>query len=67
MTPDAHEESCPGHVAVGRVLAPHGLHGEMKVEPLTSQQEHFAAGERSGSRGTLTRSSRSGREATSCC
>jgi 16S rRNA processing protein RimM len=34
----------PGHVAVGRVLAPHGLRGETKVEPLTAQPEHFAVG-----------------------
>ena len=33
-----------GHVALGRVLKMHGLRGEMKVEPLTSQLEHFAAG-----------------------
>jgi 16S rRNA processing protein RimM len=33
-----------GHVAVGRILAPHGLRGDMKVEPLTAQPEHFAVG-----------------------
>ena len=33
-----------GHVAVGRVVAPHGLRGEIRVEPLTAQSEHFAAG-----------------------
>jgi 16S rRNA processing protein RimM len=37
-------EVAPGHVAIGRVLAPHALHGEMKVEPLTARLEHFAAG-----------------------
>ncbi len=33
-----------GHIAVGRVVAPHGLRGEVKVEPLTANSEHFAAG-----------------------
>jgi 16S rRNA processing protein RimM len=33
-----------GHVAVGRVVAPHGLRGEIRVQPLTAQSEHFAAG-----------------------
>ncbi len=37
-------EPAPGHVAIGRVVAPHALHGEMKVEPLTARLEHFAAG-----------------------
>ena len=34
----------PGHLAIGSVLVPHGLHGEIKVEPLTAQPEHFGAG-----------------------
>jgi 16S rRNA processing protein RimM len=33
------------HIAVGRVLAPRGLAGEVKVEPLTDRQELFAAGQ----------------------
>ncbi len=33
-----------GHVAIGRVLAPHGLRGEMKVEPLTDQMAYFTSG-----------------------
>lgn len=37
-------EITPEHVAIGRVLAPHGLRGEIKVEPLTTRAEHFAAG-----------------------
>ena len=32
----------PGFVAVGRVLAPHGLKGELKVQPLTDNPERFA-------------------------
>ncbi len=38
-------EVAPGQVAIGRILAPHALRGEIKVEPLTSRLEHFAAGE----------------------
>jgi 16S rRNA processing protein RimM len=41
----AAHEVAPGHIAIGRILAPHALHGEIKVEPLTSRLEHFAAGE----------------------
>jgi 16S rRNA processing protein RimM len=37
-------EVAPGHVAIGRVLATHALRGEMKVEPLTTRPEYFAAG-----------------------
>ena len=36
----------PDHLAVGRVLSPHGLRGEVRVEPLTALPEHFAAGRR---------------------
>jgi len=32
------------YIAVGRVVAPRGLAGEMKVAPLTDQQEFFAVG-----------------------
>lgn len=41
---DSPREIPPDHVAVGRVLSTHGLRGEMKAEPLTSQPEHFAPG-----------------------
>jgi len=34
-----------GHVAVGRVLAPRGLDGEVKVAPLTNREELLAAGQ----------------------
>ena len=37
-------ETLPSYVDLGRVLAPHALHGEVKVEPLTSQPERFAVG-----------------------
>ena len=37
-------ETASDHIAVGRVLSPHGLRGEIKVEPLTARPEHFAAG-----------------------
>ena len=37
-------ELAPDHVAVGRILSPHGLRGEMKVEPLTARPEYFTAG-----------------------
>ncbi len=36
----------PDHVAVARVLTPHGLRGEMKVQPLTEEAAHFAPGRR---------------------
>ena len=46
MPPDdtVPSETPPDHIAVGRVLMPHGLRGEVKVEPLTARPEHFAAG-----------------------
>jgi len=34
----------PGYVAVGRILGPWGLRGDVKVEPLTDFPERFAAG-----------------------
>lgn len=34
----------PGYVAVGRVLAPRGLRGEIKVHPLTDSPEHLSPG-----------------------
>jgi 16S rRNA processing protein RimM len=36
----------PGHVAVARVRTPHGLRGEVKVQPLTEDAAHFAPGRR---------------------
>lgn len=36
----------PGFVAVGRVLAPFGLKGEVKVQPLTDNPKRFATGAR---------------------
>jgi 16S rRNA processing protein RimM len=39
-------EPTPGHVAVGRVLAPFGLKGELKVQPLTDNPERFAPSSR---------------------
>jgi 16S rRNA processing protein RimM len=36
----------PGYVAVGRVLGPWGLRGDVKVEPLTDFPQRFAAGGR---------------------
>lgn len=33
--------SPPSHVSVGRVLKPHGVRGEVKVEPLTPDPERF--------------------------
>jgi 16S rRNA processing protein RimM len=32
----------PSHLAVGRVLRPHGVHGELRVEILTDSPEHLA-------------------------
>ncbi len=40
------DEMLPGHVAVARVLTPHGLRGEMRVQPLTEEVSHFAPGRR---------------------
>lgn len=34
----------PGHIAVGRVLGPFGLKGELKVQSLTDNRERFARG-----------------------
>jgi len=36
----------PGYVAVGRILGPWGLRGDLKVEPLTDFPQRFAAGGR---------------------
>lgn len=33
-----------GYIAVGRVVAPHGIRGEVKVEPLTDFPERFKKG-----------------------
>ncbi len=32
----------PSHLAVGRVLRPHGVHGELRVEILTDSPEHLS-------------------------
>ncbi|MFQ5879769.1 MAG: ribosome maturation factor RimM [Dehalococcoidia bacterium] len=37
-------EPTAGYVAVGRALAPHGLRGEFRVEPLTDFPERFEVG-----------------------
>jgi 16S rRNA processing protein RimM len=36
----------PGYVAVGSIVGPWGLHGDLKVEPLTDFPQRFAAGGR---------------------
>jgi 16S rRNA processing protein RimM len=36
----------PQPVTVGRILAPHGIRGELKVQPLTDFPERFEAGSR---------------------
>ena len=36
----------PGYVAVGRIVGPWGLHGDLKVESLTDFPQRFAAGGR---------------------
>ena len=38
------ENVSQGYVAVGRILGPWGLHGDLKVEPLTDFPERFAVG-----------------------
>jgi 16S rRNA processing protein RimM len=38
------ENASQGYVAVGRILGPWGLQGDLKVEPLTDFPERFAAG-----------------------
>jgi 16S rRNA processing protein RimM len=38
-------EPSEGHVAVGRVAAPRGVRGELRVEPLTDFPERFAPGQ----------------------
>jgi 16S rRNA processing protein RimM len=38
------ENASQGYVAVGRILGPWGLHGDLKVEPLTDFPERFAVG-----------------------
>jgi 16S rRNA processing protein RimM len=40
------EEPSSDPVTVGRVLAPHGIRGELKVQPLTDFPERFEAGSR---------------------
>ena len=34
----------PTHVAIGRIVQPHGIRGEVAVFPLTEEDERFAAG-----------------------
>ncbi len=38
------EDVEPGYVAVGRLLSPHGVRGELKVEPLASVPDLLAPG-----------------------
>jgi 16S rRNA processing protein RimM len=38
------ENASQGYVAVGRILGPWGLQGDLKVEPLTDFPERFAVG-----------------------
>jgi 16S rRNA processing protein RimM len=54
MTPvnPQREEPAAGHVAIGRVLAPRGLRGEVKVEPFSDHDEHFAVGRTVWARGS---------------
>jgi 16S rRNA processing protein RimM len=40
------QEPDEGYVAVGRVLGPFGLKGELKVQPLTDNADRFKAGAR---------------------
>jgi 16S rRNA processing protein RimM len=42
--PSPEENPTPGYIAVGHVLGPWGLHGDLKVEPLTDFPERFATG-----------------------
>jgi 16S rRNA processing protein RimM len=44
-TPRPSLEPSEGYVAVGRVAAPRGLRGELRVEPLTDFFERFAPGQ----------------------
>lgn len=43
-SPPARTEPRPGFVAVGAVHGPHGVRGELKVEPLTDFPQRFEAG-----------------------
>jgi len=43
--PTQSKEPREGYVAVGCILAPRGVHGELKVEPLTDFPERFAPGQ----------------------
>jgi len=38
------DDVAPGYVAVGRILSPWGLRGDLKVEPLTDRPDHLAPG-----------------------
>ena len=40
------DASIPQPVTVGRILAPHGIRGELKVQPLTDFPQRFEAGSR---------------------
>jgi 16S rRNA processing protein RimM len=42
--PQPHHELRPGYVAIGNALTSFGLHGEIKVEPLTPFSERFDRG-----------------------
>jgi 16S rRNA processing protein RimM len=42
--PSREQEPTPGYVAVGRILGPWGVRGDLKVESLTDFPQRFAAG-----------------------
>ena len=42
----AESESQQGYIAVGQIVGPHGIRGEVKVEPLTDFPERFKKGAR---------------------
>lgn len=37
-------EPRPGFIAVGRIIAPHGVHGDVRIQPLTDFAERFRKG-----------------------
>ncbi|HEU4759731.1 MAG TPA: ribosome maturation factor RimM [Dehalococcoidia bacterium] len=54
----------PGYVAVGRVLSPHGVRGDLKVEPLAGTPDLLAPGHAvtiAGTPRTIERAARRGR------
>ena len=42
--PSREQKPTPGYIAVGRIVGPWGLHGDLKVESLTDFPQRFAAG-----------------------